>query len=276
LEKKFVRYRGGSAIAFTLIIIDEIKQIDSHGRIRKYLNCQCHVCKKQLLVRADTSSLPKCQCQLINFKKCSQDGCLNNARNKGLCAKHYNRLKRNGFVTLRSRCDPNEIITDADCAYIVLYDKYNQENERAIIDLDDIEKVQNYKWYKSHGAVRGSLQSQEIFLHRLVTDCPDSLVVDHKNHNELDNRKCNLRICTQSQNIQNKSISKNNKSGVTGVCWNQSIKKWVAQIKFMRHNIFLGNFEDIQDAIAVRREAEKKYFGEFSYYESIQEGQNGQ
>lgn len=54
-------------------------------------------------------------------------------------------------------------------------------------------------------------------LHRILTDCPKGLVVDHINRNPLDNRRCNLRVCTQQVNNNNRKVRCTNKVGVTGI-----------------------------------------------------------
>lgn len=82
----------------------------------------------------------------------------------------------------------------------------------------------------------------------------DPEVIDHINHNGLDNRKCNLRICTNQENICNCEIPKNNKSGCKGVYWAKDKQKWTVTIKL--------NIQE--DAIKARQEASKKYYGDFA------------
>ena len=96
-------------------------------------------------------------------------------------------------------------------------------------------------------------------------DCPKDMVVDHINMNPLDNRKCNLRICTMQQNNFNKKEQTNNTSGRVGVTWDKQTNKWLAQIQVDGKNIKLGRFKNKEDAIKVREEAELKYFGEYKY-----------
>lgn len=71
-----------------------------------------------------------------------------------------------------------------------------------------------------------------IGLQRWIMNCPKYLQVDHINHNPLDNRRCNLRICTQLENANNKGFYKNNKSGIKGVYYIQSKKYWIAELKY--------------------------------------------
>jgi hypothetical protein len=90
-------------------------------------------------------------------------------------------------------------------------------------------------------------------------------VIDHINGNTMDCRKMNLRSCTHGENLRNRKVKENNKSGVTGVFWNNYIPtpKWMAYIKLNYKFINLGYYDDKEDAIKARKEAEQKYFGEF-------------
>ena len=73
------------------------------------------------------------------------------------------------------------------------------------------------------------------------------------------NRWCNLRDISQLKNSKNRSISKNNKSGVTGVRWEKDRNKWVADIRVNGVLKRLGNFRNFNDAVSVRHGAETKY-----------------
>lgn len=81
--------------------------------------------------------------------------------------------------------------------------------------------------------------------------------VDHINHDKLDNRKLNLRICTSSQNSHNRNVK--------GISCNEEGNKCKARICFDGRQIHLGYFNTKEKAIMARRKAEKKYFGEFAY-----------
>lgn len=88
--------------------------------------------------------------------------------------------------------------------------------------------------------------------------------IDHKNRDRYDNRISNIREATDLENARNHGISRNNKSGVTGVWWLQRERKWLAAIGVGYKKIELGRFEDINDAIKARRLAEKEIFGQFA------------
>lgn len=193
------------------------------------------------------------------MKKCSIEGCNGKHKAKGYCAKHYMQYKRYGEVKERTKFDSNEIVLYDNYAEIVLYNNNCEEIARALIDIEDIDKVKDCKWCLSHGYVYDG----KIRLHRLIMDCPEDMVVDHINHNPLDNRKSNLRVCTQQQNCMNTGLRGSNTSGTIGVCWDNKANKWMARINFNNRAIFLGYYDNIDEAIQARKQAEADLFGEY-------------
>lgn len=148
---------------------------------------------------------------------------------------------------------------------------YFRNGGHFIFDIEDYDKIKNYCWYNNnHGyAVAHELGSKsQLFSHRLICDCPKNMVVDHINHNTLDNRKSNLRICTQSDNMKNMRRSKANKSGVKGVYFDKSANRWRAEIKVNGKKTYIGVFTNIKDAKHAREQAEKRYFLDFACIET--------
>lgn len=193
------------------------------------------------------------------MKTCKVEGCNNKYHAKGYCSKHYRQMRDFGEIR-RTRFDSNEIIEYEDHAEIVLYNKHCEEIGRTLIDLDDVDKARSYKW----GINKGYAQSSKgILLHRLIMNPGDDMVVDHINHDKLDNRKDNLRICSTRQNTMNQDVSKNSTSGITGVTWDKTNGKWMAYIKVNYRQITLGRFTNLDDAIQARMDAEIEYFGEY-------------
>jgi hypothetical protein len=98
--------------------------------------------------------------------------------------------------------------------------------------------------------------------HRWVMDCTDpNLVVQHIDANPSNNYLYNLEIVTPAQNKRNlnDTIVSSNTSGVRGVYWNNYHQKWLAQITNGNNSLFLGYFENFDDAVVARKQAEIKY-----------------
>lgn len=146
---------------------------------------------------------------------------------------------------------------------------YTLKNEKFYFDLEDYDKIKEYCWYiDSNGYVVNKTNEKMIFMHRLVTNCSDDMVVDHiyyinNEPTRYDNRKSNLRVLTLQLNRLNHTIASNNTSGYTGVYYHKNTNKWIAEIRINKNKIYLGSFIDINDATKAREEAEKVYFKEF-------------
>ena len=108
--------------------------------------------------------------------------------------------------------------------------------------------------------VRGNSNVKTVPLHRFITDAPKGLVVDHINHDTLDNRDENLRIITHRENLQNrKGAQSDSRTGIRGVGWEKGKNKWRARIKINGKSILIGRFDDISEAEAAVKAARKKY-----------------
>ena len=127
-----------------------------------------------------------------------------------------------------------------------------------ILDNDDYENIVKNKiklWINYAPTVHSCYaifwkDNKRIRLHRFITNCPKDKVVDHINHNTLDNRKCNLRICTRFENNQNNS---NNKTGQAGVYWSNRDKTFIVEL----NHKYLGRSKNLDEAIMIRRKAEE-------------------
>lgn len=149
---------------------------------------------------------------------------------------------------------------------------YTSKDEPFYFDLEDYDKIKDYYWYiDAGGYVVSKLFDKLIYMHRLVCNCcNNNYEVDHIRHNKNDNRKSELRICEHKNNGKNLLLRIDNKSGVTGVSIRKENckKKYRASIRIDGKNVHLGSFENIEDAIKARKEAEAKYYGEYSYSNS--------
>lgn len=144
----------------------------------------------------------------------------------------------------------------------------NNKNKAVFyFDLEDYDKIKGYTWYSSHGYISTRERGNQklLRLHRLVMNAPSNKVVDHINHNPLDNRKENLRVCNQSDNTINRKSAKNY-TGVQGVRLMPS-GKWETRLTY-HGKVYIKRFPTLEEAVSYRKQLEEKYFGEFRYKEN--------
>lgn len=144
---------------------------------------------------------------------------------------------------------------------------YTSKGEEFYFDLEDYQKIKKWSWcISSNGyVITTDSEHKRVYMHRTIMNCNKDKIVDHINHNTIDNRKSNLRICTYSNNNMNKGLRQENTSGVSGVSWDKVSKKWRPQIMVDEKSIYLGTYSDFDEAVKVRKEAEEKYFGEYRF-----------
>lgn len=140
-------------------------------------------------------------------------------------------------------------------------------NKEFYFDLEDFDKIKNYCWSEQiddngyHSIYAWDKNTNKIVkIHHIIF----GKYCDHANRNTLDNRKKNLREATLYDNAANHSIRKDNKSGVTGVSWNNNEQLWIAQLKQHGKLVLYERFINKEDAIKSRLNAEVKYFKEFA------------
>lgn len=139
----------------------------------------------------------------------------------------------------------------------------NSWNSRfAYKNAGTIQKVSHLKYYSV------CINNKLFLLHRicyyfyhntLILPNGSIGIVDHINGNGLDNSIINLRLVDSCLNNRNTMMFKNNTSGFKGINWHKNIKKWQVNVKIDKKKIYLGSFDNIEDAIKVRREYEGKY-----------------
>ena len=203
-----------------------------------------------------------------NCKVCGRP--MKDNRRRGMCDKHYQQFKKYGHCldnNPRTIYDLNEITICGEVAYIALYDKAQNIIAYATIDAEDVPKVKYIKWkyrpdcnYVINSGTRADRRA--IHLHRLImgldrgTYSEDS-IVDHINHNPLDNRKQNLRVVTRVQNARNRKIIPQGVHDYHG--------KWMAYIKINQRMLNLGTYVLKEEAFYARWYAERLIFREFAY-----------
>lgn len=144
--------------------------------------------------------------------------------------------------------------------------------DRFTIDVEDYDLVSPYCWRQNSNGyfITQDRDGEQIRLHRLIMGITDpEELVDHINHDTSFNAKCNLRVVSKSENMQNSVRAENNASGVKGVSWTGRERRWRAYIKIDGRQIDLGYYKSFDDAVAARKAAEERYFGEYSYDNSI-------
>lgn len=218
--------------------------VDPRGEHVAMWKCKCACANNTIL------SIRGTRLKRGETKSC---GCLQ----KEITAKNNKRFHKTNVYDLN--------LEDENGLYGVGY--CSNTNREFYFDMDDYDKIKNYCWSedfcnKNYSRVRAydSSCKSHIFMHSIITH----KYCDHIDRNTFNNRKHNLRQATNQENARNRSISKTSKSGFVGVNWIEQSNKWKAIIKVNGKTIYLGFFEEKEDAIHARLEAEAKYFGEFA------------
>lgn len=150
---------------------------------------------------------------------------------------------------------------------------YTTKGEEFWFDLEDYDKIKDYCWsIHDKYIVARDVDGKYIKMHRVVMGVTNPYIkVDHIFHHEYDNRKSELRLATNQENTFNHVLHSNNTSGVSGVSWDSEKDLWRARIFLEGKGIHLGYYDNFENAVTVRLEAEKEYFGEFQYKEALNE-----
>lgn len=137
-----------------------------------------------------------------------------------------------------------------------------------IIDSDDIERVGKHNWRLSTAKERPDyavtqIGRKNVYLHRFILEAKTGELVDHINHDGMDNRKSNLRLATHRQNVAHQRV----RSGTAykGVQLRCDGKKWIARIQVDRKGHHLGSFATPEDAARAYDKAAILHFGEFAH-----------
>ena len=151
------------------------------------------------------------------------------------------------------------------------------KKSKILIDDEDVKRIYEEKWhvnvwgkYPLLGKKNSVGKWEYVLMHRFILNCPKEKQVDHINHNTFDNRKINLRICSNVENHRNTKIHSNNKTGYKGVSWNKKSNKYESRIKVNKNKLHLGLFENKIEAARAYNYAAVKYFGEYALLNSFE------
>jgi hypothetical protein len=146
----------------------------------------------------------------------------------------------------------------------------------ALVDQEDYEWLMRYQWHASPNSRTGTFYARRhhrghtILMHRLIVQAPKGTVVDHINGNGLDNRRCNLRLCTRQQNARNRRPQAKAGSRFLGVYPHGT--RWMAKVG--RH--YLGLFDDEVEAAQARDRKALELFGEYAWLNFPPESPEGE
>jgi hypothetical protein len=111
------------------------------------------------------------------------------------------------------------------------------------------------------------IDKKRYYLHRIIYMMFHGFFpcyVDHIDGNKFNNKIENLRQATQSQNLANRKLCKKNKSGAKNVYWAKSYKKWEVMICVNKKRLFMGRFNDLNDAIKIAEQTRNKFNEKFA------------
>lgn len=140
----------------------------------------------------------------------------------------------------------------------------------AIVDDADYPFLSAYKWcaYISHRKriwyASSSIKGKTTIMSRFIMGYPKGLTVDHINGNGLDNRRCNLRLATQSQNAKNRRKNYNSRSLYKGVTFHTQRNRWLARIQNNKRKVSLGLYGSQEEAARAYDAAAKELHGDFA------------
>lgn len=143
------------------------------------------------------------------------------------------------------------------------------QGKEATVDDEDFEELSKIKWkvlktQTKFYALQSGPRGIRLLMHRMLLKVPKGKVVDHINGDGLDNRRSNLRICTQSQNMQNSGLHKNSTSGFKGVCLDKRRGKWIARIRTETKRITTKQFDSPELAHKAYCELSEKHHKEYA------------
>ena len=146
--------------------------------------------------------------------------------------------------------------------------KLNLDRGLIIVDKEDLPLVVRKPW--SISFISGKpyafthINQKTITLHKVLIQDSTGKEVDHIDRNPLNNVRSNLRLCSRTQNQQNRGVFKNNKCGYKGVYFDSRKQRWRARITVNKRRISLGSYESKEEAAKAYDAAAITHFKEFA------------
>ena len=172
-----------------------------------------------------------------------------------LCIRHYQQAWVHGKPLKRTKYDKNLIIAKGNICEMELYNLKGKVIAKTIFNHDHYGKVIKFKWCLTGMGYAFNVVNN-LFLHHLIKGRKDGYDMDHKDGDRLNNLDSNLRQIKHKHNCWNKKVK--------GYYWEDARKSFYTRIAVNKKTIFLGRFKTEQEAIKARKEAEKKYYGEYA------------
>jgi len=152
-----------------------------------------------------------------------------------------------------------------------------------IINTEDLERIEamDLHWHVRYApntgtyyvkatrridGIDGKSKKSSVYLHIEIMnpEHDESIYVDHRNHDTLDNRRMNLRRTENNKNLKHRNgANSNNKSGYRNVCWIKTKNQWCVQLQIDGKNTRLAYFDDVDEAGKYAEKMREKYYGEF-------------
>lgn len=234
-----------------------VNQNQRFGRLTTIQQLEPHVSKSKRKYRRWL-----CKCDCGNEKIVFEDNLKYNKTTSCGCYKKEiaSSMQTPEFIEYRSKKLKKYNTYDLTGEYGV---GYTSKGEEFYFDLEDYDKIKNHCWCISKNGyccAKDCESKKVIYMHRLIlSNCK---YIDHINHKKYDNRKQNIRNVNPTENAMNKE-------NVIGVYYDNTKQKWKARIQLYHKVINLGSYDCFEDALLSRKQAEEKYFGKFSYDNSM-------
>lgn len=132
--------------------------------------------------------------------------------------------------------------------------------------VDDDVDLEGYSFRLHRGYVLFSgIKFNSKYLHRWIMGFPEGFEIDHINRDKLDNRRCNLRVCSRQENNFNRDKQSNNTSGYKGVSFNKQKNKYTTQYRYNRKDTHIGTFNTAEEAYEAYCKKTREIHGDFFF-----------